>query len=387
MSAPEIRIDQLTGLRTILAPGRAERPDAFEQQRRAPSQEALESCPFCEGREDRTPPELWAARPSGGPPDTPGWSARAVPNLYPILGETARGEDLESESRGGGADREARGSSSTESARARVGGPQVAESGFASAGDPLHESRRAGEPDLFRSLPAEGDHEVIVSSPDHVTTLSDLSEEQFAAAVSAWRERMRVCAESASYCHLIVNEGAEAGASLEHSHAQLYGLPFVPAAIARERERFGAYNDRTMGGHLLSDVVADEVRRGDRLVAVDDEAVLICPWASRAPFELRVIPRTPAPRFEADGVLGTAMLRTALIGLARVFGESPPLSLWVRTAPDGAEEFHWHIDVAPRLTIPAGFELGTGVEINVYPPERAAADLREAIGDVPSAAL
>ena len=112
----------------------------------------------------------------------------------------------------------------------------------------------------------------------------------FAAAVAGWRERMRAHADAA-YVHLIVNEGPDAGASLEHSHAQLYALAFVPAEIARERERVTAYHERTMGGHLLDDVAAEEVRRRERLVAIDDEAMLICPWASRSPFELRVIPR------------------------------------------------------------------------------------------------
>ena len=348
MSAPEIRIDQLTGLRTILAPGRAERPGVFERPPHEASPSAADSCPFCEGREDRTPPELWADRPAGGAADGPGWRARSVPNLYPILlGEATTPEDR---------------------------------TGFSSVGDPLHQSRRAGEPDLFRSLPATGGHEVIVNAPEHATTLAELSAERFAGAVAAWRERMRATATSAAYSHLIVNEGAEAGASLEHTHAQLYSLPFVPAAVARERERFGAYNDQTTGGHLLSDVATEEIRRGDRLVAVDDEAMLICPWASRGPFELRLIPRSPAPRFEDDGQNGTAMLQVALRALAELFDRSPPLSIWIRTAPAGAEEFHWHIDISPRLTIRAGFELGTGVEVNIFPPERAAADLREVIG-------
>ena len=120
--------------------------------------------------------------------------------------------------------------------------------------------------------------------------MAELGEEQFAAAVATWRERMRAHAD-ASYVQLIVNEGGGAGASLEHSHAQLYALPFVPAAVARERERAGAYGERTAGGGLLSDVLVEEVRRRERLVAIDDEAALICPWASRSPFELRVIPR------------------------------------------------------------------------------------------------
>ena len=184
----------------------------------------------------------------------------------------------------------------------------------------------------------------------------------------------------ASYLQLIVNEGGGAGASLEHTHAQLYALPFVPTAVARERERVGAYGERTGGGGLLSDVLVEEVRRQERLVAIDDEAALVCPWASRSPFELRVIPRREAARFEEDE-LGAAMIATAMRALAKLFDGPPELNLWIRTAPRGAEQFHWHVDIAPRLTIKAGFELGTGVDINVYPPERAAADLQRSASD------
>ena len=182
----------------------------------------------------------------------------------------------------------------------------------------------------------------------------------------------------AACVQLIVNEGPGAGASREHSHAQLYALPFVPPALARERERVAAYRERTGGGGLLTDVLAEEVRRGDRLVAIDDEAALICPWASRSPYELRIVPRAESSRFEEDEA-GAAMVETAVRALARRFDVSPELNLWVRTAPQGTEHFHWHIDLAPRLTVHAGFEMATGVDINVYPPERAAADLREAL--------
>ena len=120
------------------------------------------------------------------------------------------------------------------------------------------------------------------------------------------------------------------------------------------------------------------MRRRDRLVAIDDDALLVAPWASRAPFELRVIPRRPAASFEDDGEVGTAMVRLALTALAELLG-SPQLNLWVRTAPRGSDEFHWHVDILPRLTVRAGFEMGTGVEVDIYPPERAAADLRRVI--------
>jgi UDPglucose--hexose-1-phosphate uridylyltransferase len=354
--APEVRIDQLSGLRTILAPGRAARPDSFSA--RASEPKGPDNCPFCEGREERTPPELYALRPGGGDPDTPGWKTRVVPNLYPALG-TPPSPD----SRPGPAQGDA--------------GPAADAGSFASSGDPLLASKRAGEPDLFSSRPAEGAHEVLINSPEHVTAMAELDGAQFAAAVATWRERMRAHPE-ASYLQLIVNEGGGAGASLEHTHAQLYALPFVPATVARERERVGAYGERTAGGGLLSDVLVEEVRRRDRLVAIDDEAALICPWASRSPFELRVIPRSESVRFEEDEG-GAAMIRTAMQALAKLFDGPPELNLWVRTAPRGADQFHWHVDIAPRLTIKAGFELGTGVDINVYPPERAAADLREAL--------
>jgi UDPglucose--hexose-1-phosphate uridylyltransferase len=287
-----------------------------------------------------------------------------VPNLYPALAEPLRGSEgtdgVQKEPRNAGA-----------------GSPGAEAGAFASSGDPLLASRKAGEPDLFSSLPATGAHEVLIHSPEHVTAMSELAEEQFAAVVATWRERMRAHAD-ASYVQLIVNEGGGAGASLEHSHAQLYALPFVPAAVARERERAGAYSERTAGSGLLGDILVEEVRRRERLVAIDEEAALICPWASRSPFELRVIPRRESARFEQDET-GAAMLRTAMRVLAARFEGPPELNLWIRTAPRGADRFGWHIDIAPRLTIRAGFELGTGVDINVYPPERAAADLRECL--------
>jgi UDPglucose--hexose-1-phosphate uridylyltransferase len=348
VSQPEIRIDQLTGLRTILAPGRADRPNAFKVDKRPLPDPG--GCPFCEGHEGDTPGEVWAARPAGGEPNTPGWSQRAVPNLYPALTEDPAG--------------------AAEPGR---------DSGFAASADPLRSSSRLREPDLFSSRPAVGAQEVIVHTPRHVSSLSDLEPQELAGAVEAWRVRMRDHPQAACV-QLILNEGPGAGASREHTHAQLYALPFVPAAIARERERVATYRERTGGGGLLSDVLAEEVRRQERLVAIDDEAALICPWASRSPFELRIVPRQEAPRFEEDWG-GAAMLGTAVRALAQRFDASPELNLWVRTAPRGAEHFHWHIDIAPRLTVHAGFEMATGVDINVYPPERAAADLRKVLAE------
>jgi UDPglucose--hexose-1-phosphate uridylyltransferase len=351
-SQPEIRLDQLTGLRTILSPARADRPFDFSGAAE-PNEGSAENCPFDEGREDRTPPEVWADRPSGGAPDTPGWRTRAVPNLYPALAQSEGDES--------------------------AGGSQ-ADEGLSAAGDPLRASSRAREPDLFKASTATGFHEVIVHTPRHKTSLGQLDDGELATAMAAWRERMRAHSESAAYVQLIVNEGREAGASLEHSHSQLYALGFVPAQVARERERFASYNQHTMGGDLLAEIASEEVRRRERLVAINDEALLICPWASRSPFELRIIPRNPAPSFERDGEVGLGMLRTALRALEARCDRVPQFNAWTITAPRGADPFHWHLDIAPRIGIRAGFEMSTGVELNIFPPERAAAELREALG-------
>ena len=187
----------------------------------------------------------------------------------------------------------------------------------------------------------------------------------------------------APYVQLIVNEGGAAGASLEHTHAQLYALPFVPAAVARERERAGAYRERTAGGGLLSDVLVEEVRRRERLVAIDDEAALICPWASRSPFELRVVPRADVAQLRrGHGRRGDARARRCGL-LAERFDGPPDLNLWVRTAPRGEPRASTGTSTSRRgSAVKAGFELGTGVDINIYPPERAAADLRETLGRI-----
>ena len=344
---PEIRIDPLSGHRTIVAGERSLRPGG------APTCDPPEPIdpaedPFAEGHEARTPAELFAVRAAPGA-NTPGWKVRVVPNLFPALEPApAAREDAEAPTPGGiDAEPAPRG------------------------------ARGMTRDDLFVALPAYGAHEVIINGPQPVLSLAELPTKQVVAAVEVWRERMRVHRDS-PYVQLIVNERRVAGASLPHTHAQLYALDFVPAAVARERERSAAYTTRTMGQSLLSDLVAEEVRRRERVIAIDDEGVLVAPFASRLPFQMMLAPRVPRAHFDDDGPTCAALLHDGLCRLARRLGSSPPLNLWIRTAPRGADQFCWRIDVMPRLTHIAGLELSTDLNLNIVSPEHAAELLRDA---------
>jgi UDPglucose--hexose-1-phosphate uridylyltransferase len=231
--------------------------------------------------------------------------------------------------------------------------------------------------DLFTSAAARGHHERLPAAED-VDALVDLSPDGFAATMAGWRARMAAHPEAA-HVHLSVDERPGGGPS----QAELLALDFVPAAVARERERASAYAARTQGSDLLGDLVQAEVRQRVRLVAYDDEAVLLSPYASRAPFALLLAPRTPARRFEDPGVLGAALLQRGLLALQEHVGAPVAFALWVRTAPRGAEHFSWRIDVLPHLGAPGGLELGTGVPVNPVLPERATAALRAALAGTP----
>lgn len=351
----EIRIDPISGDRVIVAGERSRRPGGAPSCH-APEPIDPQSDPFADGHEDRTPSELFAVRPQGSVPDSPGWSVRVVPNLYPALAPREGMQAL--------GPREDKQLSDAHLADAHGWGPS---------------GRAAPEAsELFSCMPAIGAHEVIVNAPQSVLCLSQLSPEQVQLAMEVWRARIAAHAKQAPYVQLIVNERREAGASLPHTHAQLYALPFVPASVARERERFGAYANRALGANLLGDLLQEEVRLQERIVAIDEEAVLFAPYASKLPFQLMLVPRKPRPRFEEDGPLGARLLHDGLTRLTRHLGASPPLNMWVRTAPAGAEHFCWRIDVMPRLTHIAGLELSTGLSLNIVAPEDAARLLRDA---------
>ncbi|MBI4897883.1 MAG: DUF4921 family protein [Actinobacteria bacterium] len=349
-SLPELRVDPLTGLRVLVAGDRAGRPGGLPVPEEPPPIDDAND-PFAEGQETRTPLEVWSDRPDGGEANTPGWQVRSVPNLYPALAQKFADGGGMHDVEGQNDDVNAAGSDLT--------------------GD-----------QLFAQGVAYGDHEVIVNSPRQVQSLGELGEDELRAALAGWASRMRTHRDNpaVAYPHLCVNEGKMAGASLPHTHAQLYVLPFVPELVERERVRMRDHFERG-GITLMQDLADRELVDGGRLVAQDDDAVLLCPFAAATPYRMWIVPRRAEERFEMSEHRGAALLHRAFAALHDALGGRPALNLWVRTSPAGCEGegFGWRIEIAPRLGQPAGMELGTGVHINAVPPETSAAALREAI--------
>ncbi len=327
---PEVRSDPVSGQVVIIATDRALRPITAEATRTRPSDEA---CPFCEGHETETPPEVQARRTACSRPNGPGWTIRVVPNRFPAV---------------------------------IPGCPGV----------PANQG-------LFRAAPANGAHEVIIECPAHLTDTFELPTTHVEALLAVYQDRLRAHARDSrlQYGMLFKNVGAPAGASLDHAHAQFLGLPFVPERVQAELAGAQAFR-RTHGRCVFCEMANDHERR----VLETPHFVVIAPYASRFPFEVWLLPREHQPRFEEAPRLDdlAAACQTTLRKLKAALGD-PPYNYLIHTAPWNAVDighYHWHIEVLPRLTLVAGFEWGTGVFINPVPPEQAAACLRDIqIGD------
>lgn len=365
----EFRQDPLSGRWVIIGEERAERPNEFVE---AATRAKDMPCPFCPGHEDQTPPPI-AVYPTTSLPcsvagssalsgsefgefggiascDAPhgdgsgrtAWSVRIVPNKYPAVRDAC---DL------------------PEPASLPSGGRSAVE--------------------LFRSVPGRGRHEVIIESPRHVASLSDLSAAEAALVFRVYRDRMQqIQAEQRfKYVQIFKNAGPAAGASLEHLHSQLIALHHVPAVVQQELAACRAYY-RRHGQGLLAALLASELAGGKRIVSQTERVVAFCPYASRFAWEVWVMPRRPQACFqdsEDAEIEETAQVVRDLVGrIERAMGQVA-YNYFLHSLPFDEverEHYHWHVELVPRLTKTAGFEWSTGCFINPVPPEWAAEQLR-----------
>jgi UDPglucose--hexose-1-phosphate uridylyltransferase len=330
---PELRKDPIVNRWVIIASERSRRPLDLVEPREAPRPGL---CPFCPGQEDKTPPEILAYRPHDGPGarrDAPGWRLRVFPNRYPAL---------------------------------------IVEG----------ELDRHGE-GVYDRMNGIGAHEVIVETPDHHKTLADLAEPEIESVLAAYRDRLVDLRRDLRFKYVMIfkNQGAAAGASLEHPHSQLIALPVTPRVVTEEIEGAREYF-RFKERCVFCDIVKQERRERTRLVYENDACVVVEPYAPKFPFETWVLPKRHLSAFENAhhefGGIANAM-RVALGKLRRAL-DDPPYNYILHTSPfdqHGNPFYHWHIEIMPTLSRVAGFEWGSGFYINPTPPEEAARFLRE----------
>ncbi len=321
----QLRLDPLSGRWVAVSTDRLQRATFVPRQVHA-APDAAATCPFCPGNEEATPPALETYGAGGA------WLVRVLPNRYPAFEGNL----------------------------------------------PFVVDHRGP---VFTEAPASGIHEVLVFSPDHDLHWASFSREQSRLVMSAIRDRVEEHQGTPGlrYSQVLVNAGREAGASIEHPHGQLLGIPFVPRELVDEQGSFA----RFAGGCLLCTAAAAEERAGYRLVHATDEAVTFAPYWSGTPYELLVVPREHEAHLQRSGPADLAgvgdAVRVALDALRTRLGDFA-YNIVFHSAPYRATgSFHWHVHVLPKLMTRAGFELGTGVYINVVAPEKAAEDLRDVL--------
>jgi UDPglucose--hexose-1-phosphate uridylyltransferase len=327
----DLRKDPVTGRWVIISTERQKRPSDFQIDTVTIKPDEL--CPFCEGHEDKTPPEILAYR-DGTPPNTRGWEVRVVPNKFPAL----RVE--------GTLDREGEG--------------------------------------LFDRMNGIGAHEVIIETPDHMATLATMSEQAIERVFWAWRDRVLDLKRDFRLRYIVIfkNHGASAGASLEHAHSQLIALPIVPREMSEELEGSRLHFQRKERC-VFCDIIRQELKDGARVIAESADFVAIAPYAPRFPFETWLLPKRHAARFEDASRNEYGSLARILKNLLQRMNQTllaPPYNLIVHSSPlpdDTSQFYHWHLEVMPKLTRVAGFEWGTGFYINPTGPEEAAEVLRK----------
>lgn len=336
---PELRKDPIIGRWVIIATERSKRPDHFSLAAEGPEEG---ECPFCEGRESHTPPEIFAIRKHSDK-NRPGWQIRVVPSIAPFL-------RIETEL----------------------------------------DRRGHGMYDIMNGI---GAHEIVIETPQHISNISDLPAEQIFDVLTVYRERLIDLEKDSRFKYVLIfkNYGWVAGSGrLKHSRSQLIATPVTPKRVKEElagARQYFEYHERC----IFCDIVKQELEQKERVVLDLDGFLAIVPFASRFPFELWILPKKhssdysqsdPQHRIELARILKLALqkLKIAL--------NDPAYNYLIHTAPFRRQkpgywktidqDYHWHIEIMPRITRVAGFEWGSGFYICSLPPEEAAKFLREA---------
>ncbi|MBL7131883.1 MAG: DUF4931 domain-containing protein [Candidatus Omnitrophica bacterium] len=340
---PELRKDPVIGRWVIVATERARRPKDFSPLSDGPKEGV---CPFCQGHESQTPPEIYALRSSSSKKNTPGWQVRVIPSIRPMLKIE---EDLGRRGQG-----------------------------------------------IYDLMNGTGAHEVVIETPKHIANLADLPVEQIEKVLGVYINRISDLEKDERFKYVLVfkNFGwAAGGGRLRHSRSQLIATPVNPKRVKEKligARRYYDYHERC----IFCDLIRQELDSKERLILDTDNFIAICPFASRFPFEIMILPKRHSCDFislDSKERYNLAKILKTVLSELKLGLNDPPYNYIIHTAPFRRpktgywktidKDYHWHIEIIPRLTRVAGFEWGTGFYICSLAPENAAKFLRELRGE------
>lgn len=327
-----IRQDPTTKEWVIIATERATRPDQFKRNHSPINLPPYQpSCPFCPGNETLTPLEILRLPPT----ENGTWDVRVIPNKFSALQGTG------------------------EATRREIG-------------------------PLFREMDGVGSHEVIIETPMHNQRMGLMKDHEVETILKACQMRYRILEKDPRIKSIIIfkNHGEHAGTSLEHPHTQLVATPVAPMLMRQKYEVAISHYDDT-GRCLYGDLVAAELEAKVRILFETDGFVIFHPYASRLPFETWIAPRrmqSSLGQVSSDDLGELAVVLRRTLHALDAGLNNPHFNFVIHSAPVGDHQqdyYLWHIQILPRLTTIAGFELGSGIFINTMLPEESAKYLRK----------
>jgi UDPglucose--hexose-1-phosphate uridylyltransferase len=336
-----LRKDPIVGRWIIISNEHSKKPHeyAFTEP---PDTVTPAECPFCSGNEAKTPPEIASFRAEKTLPNTSGWWLRVIPSKFPVL--------------------------HVEGALEREG------SG------------------IYDWMNGVGAHEIIIESPEHALRLEDLPENQIEKVLWSYRDRILDLERDNRLRYVLVfkNQGWSAGSTFNHTHSQIIATPIIPKFVKEKLDGAKSYFDYKERC-IFCDIIRQELASPERVVEETRHFLVLVPFAPRYPFETWIFPKKHSCSYvdvaKEELMDFSRTLKNTLKRLGSVLNK-PPYNYMLYTAPNQiprsghwhtlSEDFHWHLEITPRLTRVEGFERGSGFYINPTAPEDAAKYLRDA---------
>ncbi len=327
----EIRRDPFSGSMVIYSPERAGRPDYSGFEKKIVL--IPENCPFCEGNEEMTPPEIFSVREKGNK-NKPGWRVRVIPNKFPVLG--------------------------------------------------IEGKTSTGRSGCYENMIGVGAHEVIIETPYHELAEKDRTGSSYENLFRTIRERITDLKRDKRFRYIQVfkNHGPLAGATISHHHSQVISLPFVPVAVeTRVKRACMLYEEKNRS--LFKEILLAETNSGLRMICENTSFAAFAPYYSPSPFFISIFQKKGEPRFEDiddKKLKDLSDIYSKLMKKIESALGNPSFNFILNNSPFNADcgnYYSWTIDLAPVISGTGGFEAATGCFINSFFPEKAAEILRK----------